>query len=136
MTNQEKFQGLNFDQNPYLDEAKERWGKEKVEASQTHINNLSDSAKFQLGQDFDAIYQELADLRQLDPTSDQAQLAIAKWYTYLNENFGNFYTPEVFRGLGQLYIEDQRFTHNIDQYGQGLAQFMCQAMTYFADKHL
>ena len=34
-----------------------------------------------------------------------------------------------------MYVADERFTTNIDQFGAGLAQFMCEAMTFFADNN-
>jgi hypothetical protein len=35
-----------------------------------------------------------------------------------------------------MYVEDERFTKNIDQFGEGLAQFMRDAMAIFADKNM
>lgn len=40
---------------------------------------------------------------------------------------------EEFRGIGQLYVDDERFTKNIDQFGEGLAAFMRDAMAVYAD---
>ena len=31
-----------------------------------------------------------------------------------------------------MYVADERFTKNIDQFGEGLAQFMCDAMEVYA----
>jgi len=45
------------------------------------------------------------------------------------------YSPEAFKKLGQMYIEDERFLKNIDQYGEGLARFMCDAMALFSEKN-
>lgn len=53
------------------------------------------------------------------------------WYELLN-TMGT-YTPEMFANLGRLYVEDQRFTQNIDSYGAGLARFMCDAMGAFRE---
>ena len=36
-------------------------------------------------------------------------------------------------GLGQMYVDDPRFTENIDQYGEGLSAFLAQAMKHYAD---
>lgn len=47
------------------------------------------------------------------------------------ENFGK-YSLDAFYGLGQLYIKDERFTQNIDQYSEGLAKFMSEAMEIFS----
>ena len=32
-----------------------------------------------------------------------------------------------------MYVQDERFTANIDRYGKGLAKFMNEAMSTFAD---
>ena len=50
----------------------------------------------------------------------------------LNKNFGT-YSLEAFKGLGEMYVQDERFTANIDRYGKGLAKFMNEAMSTFAD---
>lgn len=44
------------------------------------------------------------------------------------------YSLEVFAGLGEMYVQDERFTKSIDKYGEGLAQFMSEAMKVFAKK--
>jgi hypothetical protein len=44
------------------------------------------------------------------------------------------YSPEAFRSLGQMYVDDERFTPNIDKFGVGLARFMCHAMVYSVDR--
>ena len=33
-----------------------------------------------------------------------------------------------------MYVDDERFKKNIDQFGEGLAKFMRDAMAVFADK--
>ncbi|MNP64531.1 HTH-type transcriptional activator mta [compost metagenome] len=80
---------------------------------------------------FNEIYRNLATLRHLSPDSKEAQAAIKEWFVYLN-TFGN-YSLEAFKGLGQMYVEDVRFTKNIDQFGEGLAAFMRDAMAVYAD---
>lgn len=65
--------------------------------------------------------------------SKEAQAAIKVWYDYL-QNFGE-YSLDAFKGLGQMYVADERFTKNIDKFGEGLAQFMCDAMEVYADRN-
>ncbi|HHX77837.1 MAG TPA: MerR family transcriptional regulator, partial [Firmicutes bacterium] len=43
------------------------------------------------------------------------------------------YSLEVFKNLGQMYVDDVRFTKNIDKFGQGLAKFMSDAMAVYAE---
>ncbi len=134
MSNKEKFEGFDFSKNPYEQEARERWGDEAVNRANQNINGLLKEQQEEIQKKCEDIYRELASLRHESPTNDDAQVAIKKWYDLLNNNFGN-YSYDAFKGLGQLYVADERFTKNIDQYGEGLAQFMCDAMGAFADKN-
>ena len=84
-------------------------------------------------EEFNAIYRNLATLRHDAPDSKEAQAAIKVWYDYL-QNFGE-YSLDAFKGLGQMYVADERFTKNIDKFGEGLAQFMCDAMEGYADRN-
>ncbi len=130
MTNEEKFSGVDFSHNPYEQEAREKWGDEKVEQANQNLKKMG--AK-EAEREFDEIYTQLADLRHLDPESDAAQQEIGKWYDFLNR-VGE-YTPEMFKNLGEMYTADERFTKNIDKYGDGLAEFMKEAMTVYYEQH-
>ena len=130
MTNEEKFSGVDFSHNPYEQEAREKWGDEKVEQANQNLKKMG--AK-EAEREFDEIYIQLADLRHLDPESDAAQQEIGKWYDFLNK-VGE-YTPEMFKNLGEMYTADERFTKNIDKYGDGLAEFMKEAMTVYYEQH-
>lgn len=135
MTDQERFAGFDFSQNPYEQEARERYGDEAINRSKKKINSLSKEEKNALGHSFDSIYKRLANLRNGSPEADEAQKAIHDWYEFLNGNVGYHYTLEAFEGLGQMYVDDERFTKNIDQYGEGLALFMREAMKVYADRN-
>lgn len=128
MSDKEKFAGFDFSHNPYEQEARERWGDKKVDEA---------NAKFAWNQDFqdemNAIYRDLATTRYEDPASDAAQKGIEIWYDFLNK-IGD-YSLDAFEGLGQMYAADERFRKNIDQFGDGLAAFMCEAMAVYARKH-
>ncbi len=132
MSDAEKFKGFDFSQNPYEAEARQRWGDEAVDASQARVATLQKAGKMEAFQaEMNALYTHLATLRQGDPASAEAQQAIAQWYALLSQ-VGS-YSPEVFKGLGQMYVDDARFTQNIDQFGDGLAVFMRDAMAIYAD---
>lgn len=130
MTNEEKFSGVDFSHNPYEQEAREKWGDEKVEQANQNLKKVGTK---EAEREFDEIYTQLADLRHLDPESDAAQQEIGKWYDFLNK-VGE-YTPEMFKNLGEMYTADERFTKNIDKYGDGLAEFMKEAMTVYYEQH-
>lgn len=129
MSNKEKFEGFDFSDNPYEQEAREKWGDKAVDEANEKAKNMTtiDQEKF------NEIYRNLASLRHLAPQSKEAQDGIHEWYVYLNK-FGS-YSLEAFKGLGQMYIDDERFTKNIDQFGDGLARFMRDAMAVYANQN-
>lgn len=128
MSNEEKFKGFDFSFTQYEQEAMERWGDESVDQA----NLLAKEKGNQLGDEMNQIYFKLAKLRHLSPASEEAQEAIGEWYRFLN-TMGN-YSLEAFRGLGEMYVDDERFMNNIDQFGDGLALFMRDSMGVYADK--
>ncbi|NMB24653.1 MAG: MerR family transcriptional regulator [Firmicutes bacterium] len=132
MTDKEKFEGFDFSHNPYEQEARERWGDAAVDTANAKISALSKEAKAALSTEMATIYRKLAELRHDSPASRDAQMAIKEWYDYLNANFGS-YSPDAFRNLGEMYVDDARFTKNIDKFGEGLAVFMRDAMAVFAE---
>ncbi|MFJ5624197.1 MerR family transcriptional regulator [Peribacillus loiseleuriae] len=131
MSNEEKFEGFDFSQNPYEQEARERWGDEAVDQSKTKLGKMSTAEQAELGTKMNGIYRKLAALRHESPVSLESQAAIKEWYNFLNK-MGS-YSLEAFKGLGQMYVDDERFTKNIDQFGEGLAIFMRDAMAVYAD---
>ena len=128
MTNKEKFEGFDFSHNPYEEEARERWGDTAVDKANEYSKGMSKEKQ----EEFNDIYRNLAALRHGSPDSKEAQSAIKVWYDYL-QNFGH-YSLDAFKGLGQMYVADERCTKNIDKFGEGLAQFMCDAMEVYADR--
>lgn len=42
---------------------------------------------------------------------------------------------EMYRNLGKMYVADPRFTANYEKVKSGLAQFMCDAIAYYANEH-
>ncbi|MEK3807051.1 MerR family transcriptional regulator [Bacillus sp. FSL H8-0547] len=129
MSQKEKFEGFDFSHNPYEEEARKLYGDKAVDEANQKAAGMTQDMQDR----FNGLYRRLADVRHMDPNSKEAQEAIGEWYTLLNE-FGS-YSLDAFKGLGQLYIDDERFTKNIDQFGEGLAVFMRDAMAVYADSH-
>jgi DNA-binding transcriptional MerR regulator len=117
----------------YEAEVRERWGETAVE-SQRRVSQMT-KAQWQ------AVKQEGGDISQLlagymeRPVSDPAvQAAIARHHAWIE----NFYPcpAEMYRGLGQMYVDDPRFTATFDKVCPGLAVFMRDAMAYYAGQAL
>lgn len=128
MSNKEKFQGFDFSHNPYEEEAREKWGNKAVDEANEKVKNMTTFDQDQ----FNNMFRNLARLRHLSPDSKEAQDGIHKWYLLLNK-MGN-YSLETFKGLGEMYVADERFTENIDQFGEGLAKFMRDAIFAYVEK--
>ncbi len=78
------------------------------------------------------LFRELAALRCEAPDSPAVQEATHKLYLFLNANFGQHYSFDAFEGLGKMYAADERFTKNIDRFGEGLSEFLAKAMSAYA----
>jgi DNA-binding transcriptional MerR regulator len=132
MTDKELYEGFPEEQaKAYRKEASERWGEERVKQSEERIKKLGPKGWEELKLKGDAITREMASLIGKDPRSVEVQTAIAKHYAYIS----NFYevTEEIFRGLGKMYVEDERFTATYEKYAKGLAGFMNEAMQAYCD---
>lgn len=126
MTHQEKFTGFDFSENAYEKEARKMYGNEAVDKANQQFTPA-------FGLEMNELFQELADLRHLDVKEESVQEEMANWYKMLNQ-IGS-YSYEAFASLGEMYVLDERFTANIDQFGEGLASWMAAAMKEFANRH-
>lgn len=133
MNNNEKFSGLNFRENPYEQEAKELYGEETVNKSKSAMDAKSDGELNEISGRMDSLFKSLAEIRHLQPESAEVQAEMENMFSFFNSSFGVVYTPEMFAGIGQMYVSDQRFTKNIDAYGQGLSKFLAESMRIFAE---
>ena len=125
MTHEERFKGFVFSENPYEQEARDRWGNEAVDETNKKVEEQQEK--------MNEIYRRLAEIRHTSPDSQEAQNTIADWFDFLN-TIGT-YSLEAFEGLGEVYVADERFTKNIDQFGKGLANFMKEAMAVYAHRN-
>ncbi|MBC2185268.1 MerR family transcriptional regulator [Listeria sp. FSL L7-0253] len=132
MTNKEKFTGFDFSSNPYEEEAKKLWGDKVVEKANKKVANMTEKEQQSLKESFDAEFRQLASVRNFKPESNEAQQAVAHFFHYLNDTHGNIYSLEAFANLGEMYVADERFTKNIDQFGEGLSAFLKEAMHIYA----
>lgn len=135
MSDEKRFKNLDLRQNPYEEEAKKLWGEKAVSQSQARLNKLSQAEQGDVAQGMEELFVRLAALQEEDPAGEAAQKAMAEMYAFYNENFGYHYSYEAFRGLGEMYVADERFTKNIDAYGEGLSRFLKEAMAIFATNH-
>ncbi|MCA9390419.1 MerR family transcriptional regulator [candidate division WWE3 bacterium] len=134
MTEEELFNGLSQEKiNEYKEEAKQRWGNtDAYRQSQERMKNWRKEDIARITQQGEAILADLKKFTDNSVESDEVQNLIADYHQHMN----NFYdcSLEMFRGLGAMYVQDERFAQyykdrDIDP------TFMKQAMDYYCDTH-
>lgn len=66
------------------------------------------------------------------PESVEAKTLAESLQNYISEHFYNC-TVQILEGLGQLYVSDDRFKHNIDKHGAGTAEYIHKAITAYCN---
>lgn len=67
-----------------------------------------------------------------EPGAKEVQELVYEYHQYINDSFYTC-TKEVLKGLGQMYVADERFTANYDKVKEGLAQFIKEAIDIYVD---
>jgi len=117
----------------YADEARCRWGKETVDAVIDRTSQYPVERWAGIQRDWDTIFRTLAASMDKGPNHPDVQTSVANIRKLISDHFYDC-TLEIFRGLGDLYVNDERFTAHIDAYRAGLAAFLRQAIHIYCDK--
>ena len=137
MTPEERLQVFgDFEPEKYEAEAEQRWGgtdeyKESVRRTKSYRKQDWEQIKAEGG----AIYAELARLvtAGVAPTSAEAMEVAERHRAHITRWFYPC-SLEIHRGLGQLYVDDPRFTANVDKFGAGVAAFARDAFQANAER--
>lgn len=115
----------------YAAEVREKYGANAVESEKrTAGYSKKDWAEIMSKQG--EIYSNIANNMDKGPADPLVQQYVAEWRSHITKYFYDC-TPEIFRGLGDLYVDDERFTKNIDKTNPGLASFLRDAMHVYCD---
>ena len=121
--NKEEFNNYNL-------EANEKWGntEQYQEFKQRNKSNEElEIAKNQLM----SFFSELGELKQENIEGEVVQNKIKALQEFITNNYYNC-TNEVLKGLGQMYVNDQRFKRSIDKAGgEGTAEFVRDAILVY-----
>ena len=113
----------------YKAEVKERWG-ETAAYQESETRKVSDDAPQQMME----IFRRFGKVRHLPPECEEAQVLAAELQQHITDNYYTC-TKEIFSGLGELYVSDERFRHNIDKAaGEGTAAFASCAIAVYCGK--
>lgn len=118
----------------YAAELKERWGETDAYKENEQKTSGYDEMQWSiLKEEGTEILKLFGQNRNLKPDSEEAQKLVKRWQEYITANFYHC-TNEILSCLGLMYVEDQRFTENIDRNGKGTAAFMAKAIEIFVGK--
>lgn len=128
----------SFDQDTldkYKEEAKARWGNTDAwKQSQRRTKGWTKTDYARIAKKGAEWTKKLAELRDKGCAADSPEIQemIDQHYNGLR----TFYEPnyEMYKGLGQMYVDDPRFSAYYEKFGKGLAVFMRDAMCCYADK--
>lgn len=113
----------------YKEEAKARWGTTKA-YQESKTRKVNDDAPQQMME----IFRRFGKVRHLPPESNEVQALAAELQQHITDNYYTC-TKEIFSGLGELYVSDERFQQNIDNAaGEGTADFVSRAIAIFCQK--
>jgi DNA-binding transcriptional MerR regulator len=135
VTDAELYEGFTEEQiERYQREAREMYDPALVAESERRLRRLSKAEWQAVKAEGDEVTRALAAQMGREPADGQVQALIARHHAWIE----NFYpcSAEVYRGLAQGYAEHPEFRAFYDRYAPGLADFMRDAMAYYADEVL
>ncbi len=134
MSPEKVFEG--FERNPYEAEARERWGDEAVDASYQRMRGWTDADAEKARTGYLRVHEGLAALKAEGVAV--TELSVQELIQLHYEVTCLFWTPtrEAYKGLGQMYVDDERFRQNIGSGDDPLVEYLRDAMTVYADTKL
>ena len=120
----------------YETEARERWGN--TDAYREYGQKTKNYTKEKWAEVNDGLLRIFAEFSEckragFSANSAEAQALVSK----LQKHISNYYytcTNEILAGLGKMYGSDERFRKNIDQCGDGTAEFASEAISAYTKR--
>ncbi|MEX5397295.1 MerR family transcriptional regulator [Streptococcus sp. ZJ93] len=132
MTTEEKFIGFRYEDGlAYQDEAIQKYGKEMIENSL----DKQKGHEIEVTEGFNTIFQQFADNLVSGLTveaKENQELAVQLLQHIRTYSFDC--SLEVFGFIGKGYVDNPEFQGNIDKFGQGVAQYVCDTIQVYVQK--
>jgi DNA-binding transcriptional MerR regulator len=135
MKDEELYEGFTQEQIArYKREVRERYDPKLVAESERRVRDMSRAQWHELKAEDETVTRALAALMDKAPGHLAVQQLIARHHAMMEQ----FYpvSAEIYRGLGQLYVEHQEFRAYYEGYRPGLADFMAAAIAHYAEHTL
>jgi len=138
MTNEERFDSFDMKaieahKAKYAQEVEERWGGTEAYAQSKARTDVYGPEDFKrITEATNKTYQEIVSLMDKDVSDDRVQTLVASLRQGITDNFYDC-TPEIFAGLGEMYVADPRFEKSLNKEGEGFAAYLSKAIAYYID---
>jgi DNA-binding transcriptional MerR regulator len=118
-----------FKSEDYEQEAEQRWGNtDAFKESRRRTSGYTRQDWERLGQESEQIYRAAAALMEAGtPATSPAAMDVAERHRAHIARWFYPCPPAMHQGLGELYVNDPRFTANIDRLRPGLSRYLCDA---------
>ncbi len=117
----------------YAEESKERWGESELyKQSQERVKKFTKADWERIKDEGAKLMKEIVANMSKGAKSEAVQKLIARHY----EGLRVFYEPNLtmYRGLGNMYYDDPRFSAYYEKFHKGLAKFMREAINVYCDR--
>lgn len=116
------------------EEVDQKYDPELVAQSRERIGKLNKQQWDQVQAAGDDVNRRMAELMSEHPANKVVQQVVAEHHEWIE----NFYdcNAEVYRGLAEMYVSDERFKAFYEKVKPGLAGFLSKAMQVYADEEL
>lgn len=113
----------------YEEEVKAKWSNTKAYQEYMQKDIARDKEGYgKLADEMMTMFSELGKLKHLSPDAHEVQEKISALQQFITDHY-YVCTDEILRGLGEMYVCDERFKNNIDKAGgAGTADFVRQAI--------
>jgi len=141
MKDKELYEGFSSEEiKDMRKEVTDKYGKEELARSENYLKQLSKYEFEQLKKDQKEIFNNLFGLSKELPESEKVQNEISRHYENIRKFWGTYGSSdaqaEQYKGLGELYIHDERYTKVDGKAQPDFANFLSKAMTFFVKNNL
>ncbi|MDF2686356.1 MAG: putative transcriptional regulator [Clostridia bacterium] len=139
MSDKEKFEGfkqdlINENEKTYGKEIREKYGDDTINKSNQKVKNMTKQQYDEVTKLSDDFMKTIIEAYKIgDPACELAQKAAEmhkNWLCY----YWDSYSTEAHAGLGQMYVDDSRFTEFYDKHQPGLAIFLRDAILVYTNQ--
>ena len=132
MSNKQLFEAFSDEQQAeYEKEIMQKYDPATVQAASKRWKEYTAADKQHMGEEANALYQDLLLAIPKGPASPEAQSCVERWRRFIEY----FWVPndEQLSGLANLYNEDPRFKANFDKIDVRLAGFLREAINIYVE---